>query len=116
MLIGQSKNQLQHQHLRMKVGEVEMKEMSTDELLDDLDYCGYDPYYDNFRKDIVAEIRRRLEEQQKIVRCEDCKFGYCLNPSCDIENRYYQCLATYINGMRIVHKSNWFCADGRKRE
>ena len=53
---------------------------------------------------------------QELVRCTDCEYGYCLNPSCDVENRYFQCLATYINGMRITHKGDWFCADGKRKE
>ena len=91
-----------------KAGEAGMNELTTDELLDDLDYCGYDPYYDDFRKDIVAEIRRRLEEQQVIVRCKDCIFGE------PIEERYI-----CINSKHCQSKSNkpdWFCADGVRRE
>lgn len=38
--------------------------LTVDELLEELDYCGYDPYYDSLRKPVIAEIRRRLKEQK----------------------------------------------------
>ena len=60
-------------------------------------------------------LKEQQEEQEALVRCKDCKYGYCLNPNCDTDNRYYQCLATYCGGMRISHKSDWFCADGKRR-
>ena len=88
-----------------KAGEVGMNELTTDELLDKLDYCGYDPYYDDFRKDIIAEIRRRLEEQQTIVRCKDCVHGRVYAPNCvDCE----------LN--ELAKDEDWFCADGVRRE
>ena len=81
-----------------------MNELTTDELLDDLDYCGYDPYYDDFRKDIVTEIRRRLEEQPEIVRCKNCKHWDTYNVEC--MKRHHP----------VPPYDNWFCADGVKRE
>ena len=64
----------------------------------------------------VVELHRVLKEQPDIVRCKDCKFGYCLNPSCDVENRYFQCLSPFCGGMKISHKADWFCADGVKKD
>lgn len=40
----------------------ELKTKTTDELIDELNYCGYDPYYKEYRADIVAEIMKRLQE------------------------------------------------------
>ena len=40
----------------------ELKTATNEELIDKLDYCGYDSYYDKYRADIVAEIKKRMKE------------------------------------------------------
>lgn len=40
----------------------ELKTATNDELIDELDYCGYDSYYGDYRDDIVAEIKKRMRE------------------------------------------------------
>ena len=40
----------------------EFKTATNDELIDELDYCGYDSYYGDYRDDIVAEIKKRMQE------------------------------------------------------
>ena len=55
-------------------------------------------------------------KQPEIVRCKDCKFGLCINPNCDYENRFIECMKYPIANLRITHKPDWFCADGVKIE
>ena len=43
-----------------------VSKLTADELIEELDYCGYDPYYDLTRKPIVDEIHRRLKEQEPV--------------------------------------------------
>ena len=40
----------------------ELKTATNDELIDELNYCGYDSYYGDYRDDIVAEIKKRMQE------------------------------------------------------
>ena len=64
-----------------------ISKLTADELIEELDYCGYDPYYDSLRKPIVDEIRRRLKEQEAkpvvdiIDSVDGIEVGNC--PSCD---------------------------------
>ncbi len=44
----------------------ELKIVTNEELIDKLSYCGYDSYYEEYRADIVAEIKKRMRE-----RCSD---------------------------------------------
>jgi hypothetical protein len=44
----------------------ELKIVTNEELIDKLNYCGYDSYYEEYRADIVAEIKKRMRE-----RCSD---------------------------------------------
>lgn len=45
--------------------EEDFKGLSADELIEKLDYCGYDPYYDSLRKPVVKEIKRRLKRREE---------------------------------------------------
>lgn len=63
-----------------------------------------------------AEVCRKYSNMQELVRCKNCKFGYCLNPSCDEKEKIYECIKYPIANLRITHESDWFCADGVKRE
>lgn len=40
----------------------ELKTATNDELIYALNYCGYDSYYRDYRDDIVAEIKKRMQE------------------------------------------------------
>lgn len=40
----------------------ELKTATNDELIDELNYCGYDSYYRDYRDDVVAEIKKRMQE------------------------------------------------------
>lgn len=40
----------------------ELKVATNDELIDELDYCGYDSYYRDYRDDVVVEIKKRMKE------------------------------------------------------
>lgn len=41
--------------------------LSTGQLLDELDYCGWDMYYNGMRKQVVDEIERRLNEWRPAI-------------------------------------------------
>ncbi len=40
-----------------------IKSVSDEELMEHLEWCGHDNYYNNLYEPIVKEIRRRLKEQ-----------------------------------------------------
>ena len=42
--------------------------LTNKELLDKLDYCGYDNYYSKIREPVVAEIARRLKENERLKK------------------------------------------------
>ena len=44
-----------------------LRSFSTGELIDELDYCGYDGYYSDMRKYIIDEIERRLYEYRPAI-------------------------------------------------
>ena len=48
-----------------------------------------------------------MEEQEAVVRCKNCIFG-------KKENDLYICWAKH--GHRWPHNSEWFCADGKRKE
>lgn len=59
----------------------ELEKASIEDLLDSLDYCGYDSYYASYREIIIIEIRNRLEENERLKQqiekmkcCENCKY------------------------------------------
>ena len=41
----------------------DLVEYNTDELIEALNYCGYDPYYSEYRGEIIAEIKKRLNNR-----------------------------------------------------
>ena len=47
--------------------EEELRSADTDRLIEKLDYCGYDPYYDCLRHPVIKEIRRRLNEWRPAI-------------------------------------------------
>ena len=49
---------------------------------------------------------------QELVRCKDCKYGFCINP--DEKEKIYECMKYPIANLRITHKPEWFCADGER--
>jgi hypothetical protein len=44
----------------------ELMKDSVSQLMERLDYCGYDSYYRDYREQIVKEIRRRLKEPEAV--------------------------------------------------
>lgn len=40
-----------------------LTEYDTDELINALNFCGYDPYYSEYRDEIIAEIKKRLNNK-----------------------------------------------------
>lgn len=57
---------------------------SNKELMESLDYFGYDSYYRTCREPLVAEITKRLTENEqlkmqieKMKCCENCKYKDC---------------------------------------
>ena len=62
----------------------------------------------------IKWLRGMLKEQEAVVRCKDCKYGYCINPSCDEKEKIYECMKYPIANLRITHKPDWFCADGKQ--
>lgn len=47
--------------------EKELRSDSTDRLIERLNYCGYDPYYNVLRDPLIKEIRRRLDEWRPAI-------------------------------------------------
>ena len=45
----------------------ELESATNEELINELDYCGYDTYYEKYRIDIIAEIKKRMKEPCKNV-------------------------------------------------
>ena len=60
------------------------------------------------------EIRDALSEyQQKIVRCEDCKFAE--KQVCRQNEYEYKCTLLEFEGLCDYHSRDWFCAGGKRR-
>lgn len=60
------------------------------------------------------EIRDALSEyQQKIVRCEDCKFAE--KQVCRPKEYEYKCTLLEFEGLCDYHGRDWFCAGGERR-
>lgn len=55
---------------------------------------------------------RMKEDLVQVVRCKDCIYGFCINPS--EKEKIYECMKYPIANLRITHKPGWFCADGEK--
>lgn len=57
-----------------------------------------------------------LKEQQEIVRCKDCKYGsiYMTEDVCGAT--LIECNNPNIGDAVAVHKWDWFCADGDRKE
>ena len=51
----------------------------------------------------------------ELVRCKECRFAYCLNPGEEEKERLYQCFVPPVANLRITHKGDWYCADGRRK-
>ena len=45
-----------------------MKKSSNKELIESLEYCGHDPYYDELYWPIIKEIKRRLRKPNHKVK------------------------------------------------
>lgn len=55
--------------------------LTNEDLIDELDYCGYDNYYSKIREPIVAEIVKRLNATDELIAkidkmkcCGNCKY------------------------------------------
>lgn len=68
---------------------------------------------DEDKKDIMGNCPL-AEKPMELVRCKDCKYGYCINPSYDEKEKFYECMKYPIANLRITHKPDWFCADGER--
>ena len=78
----------------------ELKAADTKALLDDLDYCGYDSYYRDYREEIIAEIERRLN-RYKTARQKNCFADGCQCTNCDtwidrVDNYCWRCGAEIL--------------------
>ena len=82
----------------------------TDRQLEDIVYENKKAYDNGY----VKGFHDALKEHPQIVRCKDCKYGYCINPSCDEKEKIYECMKYPIANLRITHKPDWFCADGKQ--
>lgn len=52
---------------------LDISKSTNDELIEQLDYCGYDPYYNDLRQEVIAEIKLRMGGHD-ITQCDDAKF------------------------------------------
>ena len=52
--------------------------LTNEDLIDELDYCGYDSYYSRIREPIVAEIVKRLNATDELMAKND-KMKCCGN-------------------------------------
>ena len=68
---------------------------------------------------ISADVRdllvKLLREQQKVVRCKDCKYG---EPVKNVlgEDRYECCLPESYVISDLALPPEWYCADGEVKE
>lgn len=69
----------------MNAGYAEyVKTLSNDELIEKLKYCGYDSYYKDLYRAVIAEIKRRMESRAKgmwrhyegEIECSECHTRY----------------------------------------
>ena len=59
------------------------------------------------RLEFIETVARLTAENERIVKCRDCKHGYRINAS------YCEC--TKGDPVSYVHRADWFCADGERR-
>lgn len=53
-----------------------------------------------------------IKEQQNVVRCKDCKYGYRCKNAADEDS--VECTNHYVSLDSICRKPDWFCADGER--
>lgn len=75
----------------------------------------FDGFYADCNQCLLHGVREKLQtipaaDVRPVVRCKDCKHGQ--GEKMDFWNEYegIEC----IGG--VVHRKDWFCADGEKRE
>ena len=69
--------------------------LTNEDLIDELDYCGYDSYYSKIREPIVAEIVKRLNATDELIAkidkmkcCENCNnFKHRIDHRCNTERK-----------------------------
>lgn len=87
---------------------LDISKSTNDELIERLDYCGYDPYYNDLRQAVIAEIKLRMGEYDKqtpvpVVKSENDGLIYGRCPRCGkiMDNQRYcgNC------GQAVIHVS-----------
>lgn len=70
---------------------------TNEELIDSLNYCGYDAYYREYRDDIIAEIKKRMDKPvldevtAKIQKLRDCSCSCSDGIIDDVEDIINKC-------------------------
>ena len=73
---------------------------------------------------VICQDRKRYDDayqkgyndaQQKIIRCKDCKYGYCINPSQSDEDKIFECMKYPIANLRLTHNPDYYCAEGANK-
>ena len=93
------------------------KEMSAEELVEQIDYFGCDPYYIEAWRPMKDEIAERLAREEKIVHCKDCTKAEPRRPvdakSGEIRNDRY---CPVIRGYLSRFPEDFHCGCGERRK
>lgn len=68
------------------------------------------------QSNVILEALEYVREQPQIVRCNDCKHGslYCTEDVCGAT--LIECNHPDFAETVVVHKWDWFCADGEPKD
>lgn len=64
---------------------------------------------------LMVNAAKLLKEQETVTWCKDCKYSnlYCTE---DTHGEWlFECCHPSTDDNPVIHKWNWFCADGEKR-
>ena len=75
--------------------------LTNEDLIDELDYCGYDSYYSKIREPIVAEIVKRLNATDELI-AKIQKMKNCFNCAKGDWNNRVKCIKS-----GCVNKDKW---------
>lgn len=85
---------------------------TNEELIDSLNYCGYDAYYQKYRDDIIAEIKKRMDKpildevNAKIQKLRGCSCSCSDGIIDDVENIINKCRTETTPQKKKMEKIN----------
>lgn len=92
-----------------------LKNIDNEKLIQSLQSCGHDGYYNDLYYPIIEEIKRRLslspsaEPERKIIYCKDCKFAHLT-----IKGRVKYCDVWFPETKTYLGADD-FCSSAEKR-